>query len=92
MILKQYVQLWKSIEISTENFILKNNFPNPFNPSTTVEYILTQDTNLELTIFDAQGRVIKHLINEKRYAGKNSIKWNADDNYGQKVSSGIYFL
>ena len=78
--------------ISTEKFILKNNFPNPFNPSTTVEYLLTQDTHLELTIFDAQGRVVKHLLNEKRYAGKNSIKWNADDNYGQKVSSGIYFF
>ena len=73
-------------------FILKSNFPNPFNPITTIEFTLLDDAHLELTIYDAQGRTVKNLINEKRFSGKSAIQWNAKDNHGQKVSSGIYFL
>ena len=75
-----------------EKFILRNNFPNPFNPLTTIEYEIPFDTYMELTIFDAQGRTVKNLINGKRSSGKSSILWNAKDNYGQTVPSGIYFF
>ena len=47
---------------------------------------------MELTIYDAQGRTVKNLINEKRFSGKSSIQWNAKDNHGQTVPSGIYFF
>ena len=77
---------------SPQKFILRNNFPNPFNPSTTIEFTLLHDAHLELTIYDALGRTVKNLINEKRFSGKSSIQWNARDNHGQKVSSGIYFV
>ena len=77
---------------SPEKFILRNNFPNPFNPVTIIKYELLFDTYMELTIYDAQGRTVKNLINEKRYSGKSSIQWNAKDNYGQTVPSGIYFF
>jgi len=76
---------------SPEKFTLKNNFPNPFNPFTTIEYELPFDTYMELNIYDAQGRVIKNLINHKIVSGKNSIQWNARDNFGRAVPSGIYF-
>ena len=76
---------------SPEKFILKNNFPNPFNPLTTIEYELSFETLVELTIYDAKGRKIKNLINHKVPSGKSSIQWNAKDNDGQLVSSGIYF-
>ncbi len=74
-----------------EKFILKNNFPNPFNPLTTIEYESFYETLVELTIYDAKGRKIKNLINHKVPLGKSSIQWNAKDNDGQLVSSGIYF-
>jgi len=77
---------------SPEKFILKTNFPNPFNPITTIEFTLLYDAHLELTIYDARGRTVKNLINEKRFSGKGSIQWNSKDNHGQTVSSGIYFL
>ena len=77
---------------SPEKFTLKKNFPNPFNPFTTIEYELPFDTYLELPIFDARGRTVKNLINEKRFSGKSSIQWNAKDNHGQTVPSGIYFF
>ena len=73
-------------------FILKSNFPNPFNPITTIEFTLLHDAHLELTIYDARGRTVKNLINEKRFSGKSSIQWNAKDNHGQTVPSGIYFF
>ena len=47
---------------------------------------------MELTIFDAQGRTVKNLINGKRSSGKSSIAWYAKDNFGQTVPSGIYFF
>ena len=77
---------------SPEKFILKNNFPNPFNPITTIEYELPLDTHMELTIYDVQGRTVNNLINKKRNSGKSFIQWNAKDNYGQTVPSGIYFF
>ena len=77
---------------SPEKFIIKNNFPNPFNPVTIIEYELFLDTYMELTIFDAKGRTVKNLINGKRSSGKSSILWNAKDNYGLTVPSGIYFF
>ena len=77
---------------SPKKFILRNNFPNPFNPFTTIEYELPFDTYIELAIFNARGGIVKNLINEKRFSGKSSIQWNAKDNHGQTVPSGIYFF
>ena len=78
--------------LTLEKFILKNNFPNPFNPITTIEYELPYDTYMELTIYDVQGRIVNNLINKKRFSGKSFIQWNAKDNNGQAVPSGIYFF
>lgn len=67
------------------------NHPNPFNPSTTIEYSIQNDSKVELSIFNIKGQKVKQLVNEQISAGQRSINWNGDDDFGKSVSSGIYY-
>ncbi|MFA5834676.1 MAG: T9SS type A sorting domain-containing protein [Bacteroidota bacterium] len=67
-------------------FVLEQNFPNPFNPSTTISYSLPSSANVKLVVFDLLGREIATLVNEEQSAGWKEVEWNATN-----VSSGIYF-
>ena len=65
-------------------------YPNPFNPVTTVQYDLTQQSHVTITIYDMLGKKIKTLINEVQDAGYRSVIWDATNDYGEVVSTGIY--
>ncbi|MBK9331406.1 MAG: T9SS type A sorting domain-containing protein [Ignavibacteria bacterium] len=65
---------------------MKNNYPNPFNPSTTIYYSLAAGGFTTLKIYDLLGREVTTLVNTKQNAGSYSIIWNASD-----FSSGVYF-
>ncbi|MFC2140074.1 hypothetical protein ACFLR4_05360, partial [Bacteroidota bacterium] len=67
-------------------YILEQNYPNPFNPITVISYHLPLVSNVEIKIYDALGREIKNLINAEQPAGKYTVIWNGDDNYGNRVS------
>jgi hypothetical protein len=71
-------------------FNLYNNFPNPFNPITTLRYDLQEDVLVNVTIYDMMGRIIKNLVSSQQTAGYKSIKWNATNDAGSPVSAGIY--
>ena len=73
-----------------KQFTLFQNFPNPFNPVTTLRYALPEDTMVNITIYDMMGRVVKTLINDQQTNGYKSVQWNATNNIGQPVSTGIY--
>ena len=68
-----------------EEFALHNNYPNPFNPITTIRYDLPQESDVTLTIYDITGRMVQTLVNESQQAGMKQIIWNVAD-----VSSGVY--
>jgi hypothetical protein len=68
------------------SFELFQNFPNPFNPSTVIRYSLSKETNVSITIFNALGSEIKHLLNERQTPGEYHIRFNALD-----LSAGVYF-
>lgn len=70
---------------------LLQNYPNPFNPSTTIEYQISQPSNVKINIYDVAGRLVKEIVNEQRNTGNYSIVWNGKDNSGDNVSSGTYF-
>jgi len=74
-----------------EDFHLFQNFPNPFNPSTTIRYSIVEPGNVSIKIYDVLGREVKTLVNELRTVGTYSSTWNGYNNFGNKVSSGIYF-
>ena len=72
-------------------FELSQNYPNPFNPSTTIQFSLPARATVTLTIFDVSGRQVRSILNEDREAGSHTVVWDARDNRGQEVSSGVYF-
>ena len=72
-------------------FKLYRNYPNPFNPTTTISYQLPEDSEVELKIYNIKGQKIKNLVNELLPAGAHSIIWNGRDSNGNRVGSGIYF-
>ena len=73
-----------------DNFELLDNFPNPFNPSTTIHYELYRDTDVKVIIYDLLGNKIKTLVNNYQYSGYKSIKWYAKNEQEHKISSGLY--
>ncbi|HGY55937.1 MAG TPA: T9SS type A sorting domain-containing protein [Caldithrix abyssi] len=68
------------------------NFPNPFNPTTTIVYQLPAAAHVDLKIYDIRGRQLVTLVNETQQPGKYSLVWNGSDSLGRPLSSGIYFL
>ncbi len=69
-----------------ESFSLNQNFPNPFNPSTRIQFSIPQETQVELAIYDATGKLVENLVSEVKAAGYHEVIWNATNN-----ASGIYF-
>jgi hypothetical protein len=71
-------------------FSLHQNFPNPFNPITTLSYDLPKDSDVRLAIFDMLGNEVATLVNTNQQAGFRSVQWNATDSMGRPVSAGVY--
>jgi hypothetical protein len=70
---------------------LMQNNPNPFNPTTTIGYFLPKQTHVSLKIYNVLGQEMITLMNEVQEAGNRSIAWDATNNKGQTVGSGVYF-
>ena len=75
-----------------DNFSLNNiyNYPNPFNPITTLRYDLPEDAFVRITVYDMLGKVVSNLLNTNQSSGNKSVQWNATNNQGQPVSTGLY--
>lgn len=73
------------------SIILTSNYPNPFNPETTISYGLPNDSKVELMIYNVKGQLVKTLVNDVVPAGSHSVVWNGKDESGRSVASGIYF-
>ncbi|MCK4696071.1 MAG: T9SS type A sorting domain-containing protein, partial [Candidatus Cloacimonetes bacterium] len=68
-----------------------NNFPNPFNPTTTIKYSLKVNSKVSLNIYNIKGQKVRTLVSKVLPAGEHSIIWNGRDFNGNRVSSGVYF-
>ena len=79
-------------EIPNSSFIIHNlhNYPNPFNPITTIEYSIPQDCFINITIYNIKGQKVKQLVNNQITLGKHSIVWKGKDDNNKPVTSGIY--
>lgn len=69
---------------------LDQNFPNPFNPETVIQYELPRVSNVEISIFNLRGQKVATLVNGERTAGSHKMFWNGTDEYGQLLASGVY--
>jgi hypothetical protein len=65
---------------------ISQNFPNPFNPSTTIKYSINQEGNVKISIYNPVGQEIEKLISEYKSSGTYEVVWNAEE-----YTSGIYF-
>tara|TARA_B100000003_G_scaffold189818_1_gene187394 strand:+ start:101 stop:3436 length:3336 start_codon:yes stop_codon:yes gene_type:complete len=73
-------------------FELHEPFPNPFNPKTKIALNTTNDAKIELVIFDINGRLVREFDISGRSPGYHVVEWDASDNYGNQVSTGVYFI
>ena len=78
------------IDLIPETFALYANYPNPFNPTTTISYDLPEQAQVTLGIYDLLGKQIKTLVNQSQDAGNKIAMWNGTDNLGRQVSAGVY--
>ena len=78
-------QAWNPIE-----FKVHNNYPNPFNPITTLSYDLPENSFVNITIYNLLGREVRKLVNQNKDAGFKSVIWNGTNNLGVLVSAGVY--
>ena len=80
------------LQSTPREFALHQNFPNPFNPDTTIKYDLAESADVTLQIYNVLGQVVRTLVgSEAQNAGRYQIRWNGMDDRGVSVSSGIYF-
>lgn len=88
--------LVRTLPLTTENggypikFELYQNFPNPFNPYTTIHYELPEEIKVSVVIYDFLGREIRVLVNNIEQSGSHSLTWNGKDDSGNDVSAGLY--
>ncbi|MBD3288851.1 cellulase family glycosylhydrolase, partial [candidate division KSB1 bacterium] len=65
-------------------------YPNPFNPKTTIRYQLSDVSDVNLSIYNVNGELVRTLVAGQQSAGLHDVEWDATNNEGQKVSSGVY--
>ena len=76
----------QNITTVPQSFTLFQNYPNPFNPSTTIAYLLPEESFVTIKIYDVLGKEIKTIVNRKQSAGEYKIQFD-----GSQTASGIYF-
>lgn len=78
--------------ITTYKTELKGNYPNPFNPSTSVSFSLKEASKVNISIYNIKGELVKVLLNDTKNAGHHSIIWDGKNSNNKTVSAGIYML
>jgi hypothetical protein len=72
-------------------FSLEQNYPNPFNPTTSIRYLLAENSEVVLEVFDVGGNRIRLLDSGQRDAGTYQVTWDGQDDDGHQVAGGVYF-
>ncbi len=84
-------ELSTSVQNIPNKYALHQNYPNPFNPITKINYNLPNTVKVKVDIYDIRGRKVKSLLNQLQDPGFKSIQWDALNDLGERVSSGMYF-
>ena len=85
------LKLGKSGPVVPREFMVSQNFPNPFNPATTIRYGIPQEAQVSIIIYNALGQKIKTLLDKKQAAGYYRLVWDSVNDAGNPAASGIYF-
>jgi len=71
-------------------YALDQNYPNPFNPSTMIHYIIKEDGDVTLSVYNVTGQLVRRLVNMRQNAGDYEVVWDGKDEHGNPMSSGTY--
>lgn len=85
------IGIWNNNLEVPENFIVEQNYPNPFNPQTKIKYTLKVRSDVNIIIYDVNGKAVHYYSYESKPGGNYEITWFGVDMQGQQVSSGVYF-
>ena len=88
VVTKAVIEVQKAIPAE---YALSQNYPNPFNPVTTIGFNLPEDGLVKVSVFNLLGQEVRTLVSSRLEAGSYKTTWNSLDNYGRKVSTGMYF-
>ncbi len=88
---------WSNITANTDPLagnpaLQVSNFPNPFNPSTTISFSIPNNSHVNLSIYNIRGQKVKQLVDEDMQLGQHKISWNGKDIKDKPVGSGMYFV
>jgi len=81
----------EKVAVIQPNSISLRNYPNPFNPETTISFDLFESGEVSLTLYNIKGQEIKSLVNKQLNPGNHKVTWDGKDDNGKELSSGIYF-
>lgn len=87
---KQQTTSAQTEEPLPDAMILRQNYPNPFSPSTEISYRLEHEAPITLRVFNMLGQVVRTLVAQRKPAGEHTISWDARDENGESVSPGVY--
>lgn len=73
-------------------FRVSSNYPNPFNPSTSIDYYLPSESRVTIRVYNVMGQTVRTIYSGTKESGNHSVQWNGLNNLGVQVSSGVYFL
>ena len=82
----------KLAQVIPDVFSLSQNFPNPFNPRTTIPFALPSQAEVTIKIYNIMGQQVNELVSETFDAGKHHVSWDGKDNQGNRVASGVYVI
>jgi hypothetical protein len=85
------VDVQEDLVPNPQKYQINNAFPNPFNPTTTIQYYLPENANVNISIYNSLGQLIKVLVHEEKSRGSHMVKWDGRNLFGNIVNSGIYF-
>ena len=81
-----------NLQLLPDRFIVHQNYPNPFNAETIIHYEIPDPQPISIHIYDLLGRKVRSAEQVKHEAGKHMFRWKGNNDFGEQVSSGIYFL
>ncbi len=75
-----------------KTFALEQNYPNPFNPETSIEYRVATASDVKIQVFNVVGQLVRTLVDERQSPGAYKVTWRGNNDRGEPVSTGLYFL
>jgi len=81
----------ENISSIPDKLIVHSNYPNPFNPTTTISFSIPNKNKVELSIYNMKGQKVKTLLNTRLEKGEHFVVWNGKDKNNKSVASGLYF-